>query len=131
MISALHLIWIIPVCAFVGMLVVTFFMGTTIHNNEYDAYHEGIKEGMRRAKDVKSLTFPDVKTLEEVYNTVCCSDFNKFTQMTDNIIYLCHTSGQLEMLYIDDVDLLFQYFDYFVVDIIEESTYNKLIIKQN
>ena len=50
MISALHLIWIIPLCAFVGMLAVAFFIGATVHTNDYETYQEGFKDGYKTAK---------------------------------------------------------------------------------
>ena len=131
MISTEHLLWIVPLCLLGGGFLPAFIMGATQTEKEYEAYNRGIKEGMRRAKGLKSIKLPSVRTLEEVYDTVFGSNFNILTEMTDNIIYLCHTSGQLEILYIDDVDLLCQYFDYFVIDVVEESTYNRLIIKQN
>ena len=131
MINAAHLLWIIPVCILFSNLIFVFIISAAQIEKEHEAYDKGFKEGIRRAKGVGSITLPGVRTLEEVYDTLFCSNFNTFTQMTNNIIYLCHTSGQLEILYIDDVDLLCQYFDYFVTDIIEEPTYNRLIIKQN
>lgn len=131
MINVAHLLWLVPICILGGGFLLVFITGAAQLEKEHQAYDKGFKEGMRRAKGVKSITLPGVRTLEEVYHTVFVSDFNSFTEMTNNIIYLCHTSGQLEILYIDDVDSLCQYFDYFVVDVIEESTYNRLIIKQS
>lgn len=129
MINAEHLLWIVPLCLLVGGFLLAFIMSAAQTEKEHEAYSRGVKDGMRRAKGLESIKLPCIRTLEEVYDTVFGSNFNTFTEMTNNIVYLCHTSGQLEILYIDDVDLLCQYFDYSVIDVIEESKYNRLIIK--
>ena len=50
MISALHLIWIIPLCIVVGMFALAFFVSATINNTEYESYNEGFKDGYKTAK---------------------------------------------------------------------------------
>ena len=51
MINAVHLIWIIPSCVFVGMLITAFFVGAAVGTNEYEVYQEGFKEGYKTAKE--------------------------------------------------------------------------------
>ena len=49
MISALHLIWIIPLCIIAGMVVLGFIVGASNNSKEYEIYQEGIKEGYNKA----------------------------------------------------------------------------------
>lgn len=50
MISALHLIWIIPSCLGIGVMVMGFIAGATLPTAEYDAYVTGIQDGYNQAK---------------------------------------------------------------------------------
>ena len=50
MISALHLIWIIPTCSVCGFLVGSFISGSTLSTKECEAYQHGLKDGYDQAK---------------------------------------------------------------------------------
>ena len=79
---------------------------------------------------MEKIFLPYVVTLEEVYDTRLDSDFNKFITITNGILYEVTDSGQLIIIYVDDTDILSQYFDYNVVEIIDEGNYQRLLIKQ-
>ena len=128
MINALNLFWILPLTGLVGMVAALFLIGATISNREYDAYQEGLKDGMNKHKE--KLDLPSmVISLEEFYDRMLDSDFNKFSKITGNIIYELQ-GNQLCMLFIDDTDSLCEYFDYDVVDMNDESRYTRPIIKK-
>ena len=49
MINAMHLFWILPLCAFITMLLTAFIISATIPNKEYEAYMQGIEYGKKLA----------------------------------------------------------------------------------
>ena len=118
----------LPLIGIAGMGVAFLVIGATISNREYEAYQKGLKDGMNKNKeklDVLSM----VTSLEEFYNRMLGSDFNKFSEITGNVIYELQ-ENQLCMLFIDDVDNLCDYFDYDVVEINNEKQYIRPIIKK-
>ena len=128
MISTINLLWIVPLTAVLGMCVGLFIAAATTSNREYDAYKKGLKDGMNKHKE--KLDLPSmVISLEEFYDRMLGSDFNKFSEITGNVIYELQ-GNQLCMLFIDDVDNLCDYFDYDVVEINDESQYTRPIIKK-
>ena len=56
------------------------------------------------------MIFGYFETFEELYDRGLDSDFNVFEDKTGGFIYLIHTSGQIEMIFIEDCDDLCQYF---------------------
>lgn len=58
------------------------------------------------------MIFGYFETLEELYDRGFDSDFNAFEDKTGGFIYLIHTSGQIEMIFIEDCDDLCPYFTY-------------------
>lgn len=57
------------------------------------------------------MIFGYFETLEELYDRGFHSDFNIFETRTGGFIYLIHTSGQIEMIFITDTDDLTPYFE--------------------
>ena len=49
MISALHLLWIIPLTGLCMAIVIGVMVGANTMNKEYEAYQDGFKEGYDRA----------------------------------------------------------------------------------
>ena len=46
MISAIHLIWIIPLCVCIGVLFTAFIVGASSNNKYQEIYDIGVKYGM-------------------------------------------------------------------------------------
>lgn len=99
MISALHLIWIIPLCLIVGGVVTTFFISVSQSNREWDIYEEGIQEGMKRARHHNP-------TLESYINETYNGDDKAFLDTMTGFIYGVDSNGQLEMVFLDAKDIL-------------------------
>lgn len=128
MISTLNLVWIIPLTAILGMGAALFIAGASTSNREYDAYQRGLKDGMNKHKE--KLDLPSmIISLEEFYDRILNSDFNKFSEITGDVIYELQ-GNQLCMLFIDDIDSLCEYFDYDVVEMNDEGQYTRPIIKK-
>ena len=128
MISTLNLLWIIPLTAILGMGAGLFIASVTTSNREYNAYQKGLKDGMNKHKE--KLDLPSmIISLEEFYDRILGSDFNRFSEITGNIIYELQ-GNQLCMLFIDDIDNLCEYFDYDVVEMNDMGQYTRPIIKK-
>lgn len=127
MINALNLLWVVPVCIVVGAISLAFFIGATQNNREYEAYQQGLMEGRRIM--VKQIEAPLAQTLEELFDRGFESDFYKFKEVTGGIIYREEKSGQLSMIFIDDVDELGEYYQNELIGINDEGNYQRPIIK--
>lgn len=129
--SIWHLLWIIPVSFWIGIIVEGFIVGATQSLREYEAYQEGLSEGAEREQTRMNnrIDFPNCYTLEELYDRGFDSDFNKFTHITGGIIYEAEESGQMSMIYIDSVDTLNMYFDKPLFSITNEGEYQRPIIE--
>ena len=80
--------------------------------------------------DKEKLDLPSmIISLEEFYDRILNSDFNKFSEITGDVIYELQ-GNQLCMLFIDDIDSLCEYFDYDVVEMNDEGQYTRPIIKK-
>lgn len=99
MISALNLIWIIPLCLIVSGVVTAFFISASQSNREWDIYEEGIQEGMKRAGHHNP-------TLESYINETYNGDDNAFLNTVTGFIYGVDSNGQLEMVFLDVKDIL-------------------------
>lgn len=135
MLDVRYLWYIIPISIIAGIGITAFFISVTQSNREYEVYQEGYNKGYNTAlqdKNKEKLVLPgNIITLEEIYDRELNSDFNKFTDITGGIIYTQDTSGQLCMLFIDDTDVLSQYFDYDVITTIDVGQYQRFIIKKD
>lgn len=129
MISALNLLWIVLVCIVAGALPLAFFVGSTQNDREYEAYQQGIIEGKRMMS--KKIDLPLAQTLEELFDRGFDSDFNKFKEITGGIIYGLGESGQLSMIFIDNVDELGEYYQNELFSVVNETLYQRPIIKVN
>lgn len=129
MINALNLLWIVPICIVVGAMSLAFFMGATQNNREYEAYQQGIIEGQRMIG--KKIDLPLAQTLEELFDRGFESDFNRFKEVTGGIIYGSGESGQLSMIFIDNVDELGYYYQNELLSVNNEALYQRPIIKLN
>ena len=131
MMSVWHLMWIIPMSFWIGMIVEGFMVGATQFEREYEAYQKGVIVGVEREQTRMNnrIEFPICYTLEELYDRGFNSDFNKFTQITGGIIYGVEESGQMSMIYADDTDTLNMYFDKPLLSIINEGEYQRPIIE--
>ena len=98
MISALHLLWIIPLCFLLGVLVLGFVVGATRTNKESDIYQEGVREGMKRA----GCPTP---TLESYIMKNYKGNTKTFLDYFTGFIYGVEENGQLEMLFLDENDI--------------------------
>ena len=129
MINAINLLWIVPTCIVVGALALTFFIGATQNNKEYEAYQQGIIEGQRMIS--KKIDLPLAQTLEELFDRGFESDFNKFEEITGGIIYGSNEYDQLSMIFIDNVDELGYYYQNELLSVNNEALYQRPIIKLN
>lgn len=131
MMSVWHLMWIIPMSFWIGMIVEGFMAGATQSEREYEAYQKGVIVGVEREQTRMNnrIEFPICYTLEELYDRGFNSDFNKFTQITGGIIYGVEESGQMSMIYVDDTDTLNMYFDKPLLLITNEGEYQRPIIE--
>lgn len=78
MINALNLFWILPLTGLVGMGASLFLLGAITSNREYDTYQKGLKDGMNKHRE--KLDLPSILiSLEEFYDRMLDSDFNKFS----------------------------------------------------
>lgn len=127
MISAINLLWIIPVCVVAGALPLAFFIGATQNNKEYEAYQQGLMDGRRMR--CKQIDAPLAQTLEELFDRGFESNFYKFKETTGGIIYKQEKSGQLCMIFIDDVEELSEYYQNELIGINDEGNYQRPIIK--
>jgi hypothetical protein len=127
MISAIHLVWIIPTCVVLGAMTLAFFMGASQNNKEYEAYQQGLMEGSRIMG--KHIEVPLAQTLEELFDRGFESDFYKFKETTGGIIYEVQKSSQLCMVFIDNVEELGEYYQNKLIGINDEGSYQRPIIK--
>ena len=129
MISAINLLWIVPICIVTGAMSLAFFIGATQNNKEYEAYQQGISEGKRMMG--KKIDLPLAQTLEELFDRGFDTDFNKFKEITGGIIYGSGENGQLNMIFIDNVDELGEYYQNELLSVNNEELYQRPIIKLN
>ena len=129
MINALNLLWIVPICTVVGAVASAFFIGATQNAKEYEAYQQGLVEGQRMMS--KRIDLPLTQTLEELFDRGFESDFNKFKEITGGIIYGTDESGQLHMIFIDNVYELGEYYQNELLSVNNEALYQRPIIKLN
>lgn len=127
MISAIHLVWIIPTCAVLGAMILAFFVGASQNIKEDEAYQQGFMEGKRIMS--RKIEVPLAQTLEELFDRGFESDFYKFKETTGGIIYREEKSGQLCMVFIDNVEELGEYYQNELIGITDEGNYQRPIIK--
>lgn len=127
MISALNLIWMIPVCISTGWLFGAFICGAVSSQKQQKAYQAGIIEG----KKIKSRMdlLPHCQTLEELFDRGFDSNFNKFKEITGGVIYGAEDSGQTSIVFVDDTDILCQYYDNELLGISEEGIFRRPIVR--
>jgi hypothetical protein len=93
MIDALHLWWIIPSCIVIGFIIAVWMVSVNKTNRESDIYDEGVLAGMKMSdKDCKFQTLRD--WVDEEFD----SDFKKFKDVTDGIIYGINPQYQMYMI---------------------------------
>ena len=51
MIEAINLLWIVPLCISIGMVIMAFFCATGTRNKEFEAYESGFHDGYSKAKE--------------------------------------------------------------------------------
>jgi hypothetical protein len=126
MISALHLIWIIPATATLCMLLLILFIGANKQNIEYDMYQQGYIDGKNFYKNRKVGL-----TLYQYFTNEFNNDFDKFKDVIGEVIYKENIEGQLYMIFIDNLDELKKYFEYKVVNVTTDGQYQRPIIRVN
>ena len=100
MISAINLLWIIPLCLLAGSIATGFLISTSKTNRESDIYEEGVREGMMRATSTP-------QTLQGYIEKTYKGDINAFIKEIGGVIYGEEPSGQLILVYIESgIELL-------------------------
>ena len=122
MISALHLIWTVPVCIFMGMIVMGFFVSVNKSNRESDIYEEGIREGLRIAN-------AHTQTLKEYIIDKYDNNVESFITSVSGFIYGVEDSGQMIMIFLDNGEDLFKYKNCEIISISEGMGISRPVIK--
>ena len=124
MISALHIIWIVPATATLCTLLLILFISSNKQNREYDMYQQGYMDGKNFYKNRKLGL-----TLYQYFNNEFNNDFDKFKDVIGGVIYKETIDGQLYMLFIDTIDELNKYLNYEVLTIINDGQCHRPIIR--
>ena len=128
MIDIQHLFWIVPICILTGGLLVAFFIGAESNNREYEAYHMGVQDGLKQAKNYNDV-LPSL-TLKELFDKKFEGNFDAFKEYTSGIIYEIEPSGQLFIIDVKTLNELHNYYDYDVVTINYDGEYKRPVIRK-
>jgi hypothetical protein len=111
-----------------GGLLVAFFIGAESNNREYEAYHMGVQDGLKRAKNYNDV-LPSL-TLKELFDKKFEGNFDAFKEYTSGIIYEIEPSVQLFIIDVKTLNELHTYYDYDVVTINYDSEYKRPVIRK-